>query len=259
VTGKPAHSSQIFHDDIGFGAALEIARILDGWRAALSAIPNLTFNPGLVMAGTDIDHDPENTRGTFFGKGNDALLAAYSTISEELGYGPVTAVDPRRAGAADISSAADRVVAAMGGFGLMGAGGHTVDEVADLRTVPQNTERIELLVLDQIHRDVMIGLDCRIGLGHLDSYTLGQGTVGLDHPLAHLVDAPIDPHQQFVAVSHEDALPGSGLMNSGLANADVTKVAVAEFADIVFVVARDVHDLGRAPGYLQYYKQHPGM
>jgi glutamate carboxypeptidase len=203
VTGKPAHSSQIFRDDIGFGAALEISRILDGWRAALSAIPNLTFNPGLVMAGTDMEHDAANTRGSVFGKGNviaqsavatgglraispaqitqaetlmreiaadnlaqtsaelrfehgyppmaprpsnDALLAAYSAISEELGYGPVTAVDPRRAGAADISFAADRVSAAMDGLGLMGEGGHTVDEVADLRTLPQQTERAALLL-----------------------------------------------------------------------------------------------------------------
>jgi glutamate carboxypeptidase len=203
VRGKPAHSSQIFRDDIGFGATLEAARILNGWREALSAIPNLTFNPGLLMAGTDIDHDAENTRGTVFGKGNviaqtavatggmraispeqieqaeslmreiaadnlaqtsaelsfkhgyppmaprpsnDRLLEAFSAISEELGYGPVRAVDPRRAGAADISFVADRVDAAMDGLGLMGEGGHTVDEVADLRTLPQQTERAAILL-----------------------------------------------------------------------------------------------------------------
>jgi glutamate carboxypeptidase len=203
VSGKPAHSSQIFRDDIGYGAALELARILDAWRRELSQVPNLTFNPGLVMAGTDIDHDAANTRGTVFGKGNviaqsavatggmraispaqiaeaeatmraivaenlahtdaavsfehgyppmapapgnDALLAAYSAISEELGYGPVSAVDPRRAGAADISFVAGLVDGAMDGLGLMGAGGHTVDEVADLRTLPQQTARAAMLI-----------------------------------------------------------------------------------------------------------------
>ncbi|GAB5414170.1 MAG: M20 family metallopeptidase [Congregibacter sp.] len=203
VSGKPAHSSQIFRDDIGFGAALEISRILDEWREALSQIPNLTFNPGLVMAGTDIDHDGENTRGSVFGKGNviartalatggmraispeqiaqaeeimrriasdslaqtsatvsfrhgyppmapseqnERLREAYSAISEELGYGPVAAVDPRKAGAADISFVASRVDAAMDGLGLMGSGGHTVDEVADLRTLPQQTIRAALLL-----------------------------------------------------------------------------------------------------------------
>ena len=33
VTGTPAHSSQIFRDDIGFGAVFEAARILDAFRA----------------------------------------------------------------------------------------------------------------------------------------------------------------------------------------------------------------------------------
>lgn len=203
VRGKPAHSSQIFRDDIGFGAALEMARILDAWRASLSEIPNLTFNPGLVMAGTDIDHDGNNTRGEVFGKGNviaqsaiatggmraisaaqiqraealmreiveanlaqtsaevvfehgyppmaptegnARLLSAYSTISEELGYGPVAAVDPRKAGAADISFVAAKVGAAIDGLGLMGDGGHTVDEVADMRTLPQQTERAAILL-----------------------------------------------------------------------------------------------------------------
>nr|WP_271562124.1 M20/M25/M40 family metallo-hydrolase [Congregibacter sp.] len=203
VKGKPAHSSQIFREDIGFGAALEAARILNAWREALSSIPNLTFNPGLAMAGTDLVHDEGNTRGTVFGKnnviaqsaivtggmraispeqiehaeslmreiaannlaqasaqlsfnhgyppmapsaGNDELLRHYSAISEELGYGPVQAVDPRRAGAADISFAASGVVAALDGLGLMGDGGHTVDEVADLRTLPQQTQRAAILL-----------------------------------------------------------------------------------------------------------------
>ncbi|MFT7286010.1 MAG: glutamate carboxypeptidase [Halieaceae bacterium] len=203
VRGKAAHSSQIFREDIGFGAALEASRILNGWREALSAVPNLTFNPGLLMAGTDIDYDAERTRGSVFGKGNviaqtavasgglraisprqiehavtlmraiagdnmahtaaevtfdhgyppmapaaanDRLLNAYSAISEELGYGSVVAVDPRRAGAADISFVAGRVSAALDGLGLMGEGGHTVDEVADLRTLPQQTERAALLL-----------------------------------------------------------------------------------------------------------------
>ncbi|WP_439102417.1 M20/M25/M40 family metallo-hydrolase [Congregibacter sp.] len=213
VTGKPAHSSQIFREDIGFGAALEAARILDGWRVALSAIPNLTFNPGLVMAGTDIDHDESNTRGSVFGKnnviaqsavitgglraispeqiaraerlmggivddnlaqtsatlsfnhgyppmapaeGNDELLKHYSAISEELGYGPVVAVDPRRAGAADISFVAGRVDAALDGLGLMGDGGHTVDEVADLSTLPRQTQRAAILLYRVARGDVSL-------------------------------------------------------------------------------------------------------
>jgi glutamate carboxypeptidase len=79
VTGRPAHSSQIFRPDIGYGAALEMARILDGWRTALSEIPNLTFNPGLVMAGTDLEHEAARTRGSVFGKGNVIARGAIAT------------------------------------------------------------------------------------------------------------------------------------------------------------------------------------
>jgi len=45
VTGKPAHSSLIFRDEVGYGAAFETARILDGFREALAEEAFLTFNP----------------------------------------------------------------------------------------------------------------------------------------------------------------------------------------------------------------------
>ena len=59
--------------------ALEAARILNAWREALSSIPNLTFNPGLAMAGTDLVHDDGNTRGTVFGKNNVIAQSAIVT------------------------------------------------------------------------------------------------------------------------------------------------------------------------------------
>ena len=42
-------------------------------------------------------------------EGNKKLLSMYDSVSRDLGFGPVTAVDPRRAGAADISYVADHV------------------------------------------------------------------------------------------------------------------------------------------------------
>ena len=53
-------------------------------------------------------------------EGNRKLLAMYDAVSRDLGFGPVTAVDPRRAGAADISFAADHVEMAIDGIGLLG-------------------------------------------------------------------------------------------------------------------------------------------
>lgn len=210
VTGKPAHSSQIFRDDIGFGAVFEIARILNSYRQALAGVENLTFNPGLLLGGTRLDVQEKNSEGNAFGKnnviakvakasggiraispqqlsdakkvmqkitadnlahtsaqltfaqgyppmaptkGNYQLLALYNKVSQDLGYGEVVAVNPRRAGAADISFAATHVNMSLDGLGLMGTGGHTKDEVADINSLEKNTKKAALLIyrLSQEH------------------------------------------------------------------------------------------------------------
>jgi len=79
-------------------------------------------------------------------QGNVDLLALYSKVSVDLGYKPVSAVNPRNAGAADISFAADHVVMAIDGLGLMGTGGHTKDEVADMTTFAQNIQKAAVLL-----------------------------------------------------------------------------------------------------------------
>jgi glutamate carboxypeptidase len=198
VSGKPSHSSQIFQPDVGPGAIFETARILDGFRQALAETTDLTFNPGVIVGGTDVVLDHDSSRGTAFGKenvvaqsvrvdgdvravspeqlattqaamqkivaahlphtdaklefddgyppmapteGNRKLLALYDRSSRDLGYGPVTAVPPRKAGAADIAFVADRVEMAIDGIGLMGSGDHTVNEVADLATLDSQAMR----------------------------------------------------------------------------------------------------------------------
>jgi len=203
VTGVPAHSSQVFTEEVGAGAIYEAARILTEFRQRLADETDLTFNPGVILGGTDVDFDSTAARGTAFGKSNivaehavvsgdiralspeqytrakeimqavaaeplpqteaeltffdgypplaatDAnreLLALYSAASEDLGLGPVTAVDPRKAGAADVSFVSGRVPRILDGIGLMGRGGHTVDETADLTTLPSQTQRAALLI-----------------------------------------------------------------------------------------------------------------
>lgn len=203
VVGKPAHSSQIFRDDIGYGAVLETARILNSFRETLSVIPNLTFNPGVIVGGTDVELDKGTARGTAFGKSNVIarsvkvsggiralspeqlasakktmhrivadnlsqtsatlsfsegyppmapresnfeLLALYNQISLDLGYGEVKAVDPRLAGAADISFAANHVSMSIDGLGLMGDGGHTDNEIADMDTFAMQIKRAAILM-----------------------------------------------------------------------------------------------------------------
>ncbi|TLU66383.1 M20 family metallopeptidase [Thalassotalea litorea] len=203
VTGKPAHSSQIFREDIGYGAIFEASRILTQFQEQLSERENLTFNPGMFVGGTTISHDPQTSSGTAFGKsnviakdakviggiralslaqlqqaqkdmqaivakslphtqatltfkdgyppmsphqGNQQLLALYSQVSTDLGYNKVVAANPRKAGAADISFAANHVDMALDGLGLMGCCGHTKDEVADMSSFSKNIEKAAVLI-----------------------------------------------------------------------------------------------------------------
>jgi glutamate carboxypeptidase len=198
VTGTPAHSSIIFSEEIGYGAVYEAARILNAFRETLAGEPNLTFNPGVLLAGTQVDYDAATSRGSAFGKGNviaelasasgdlrtltidqrerakqhmkqivqsslpgthaelnfvdgypplapstgnRRLLGIWDQASQDLGYGSVVAVDPAKAGAADISFTAGRVDMALDGLGLMGSGGHTVEETADLSTLGSQAKR----------------------------------------------------------------------------------------------------------------------
>ncbi|MFV0478577.1 MAG: M20/M25/M40 family metallo-hydrolase [Parahaliea sp.] len=79
-------------------------------------------------------------------EGNEALLQTFSDVSEALGYGVVRPVDPRRAGAADISFAAGHVQQALDGLGLLGTGGHTIEETADMTLLPRQAKRAAVLL-----------------------------------------------------------------------------------------------------------------
>jgi glutamate carboxypeptidase len=78
--------------------------------------------------------------------GNYRLLAQYDQVSRDLGFGPVAAVDPGAAGAADVSFTAGHVSMAIDGLGLSGTGGHTALETADLRMLPLVTKRAAVLL-----------------------------------------------------------------------------------------------------------------
>ena len=203
VTGLPAHSSQIFTQTIGAGAIYEASRILTGFYEKLSTEKDLTFNPGMILGGSDIQRDQVLDGGSSFGKenivakqavvtgdiraispeqlkmaqevmqqvvskhlpqtnatltfdegypplaptdGNKKLLAYYTKVSEDLGLGKVTAVNPRDAGAADISFTSGYVDMAIDGLGLFGGHGHTDKEYVNLNWLPRQTKRIALLM-----------------------------------------------------------------------------------------------------------------
>ena len=203
TTGTPAHSSQIFRDEVGAGAIFEAARVLEAFRVKLSTQRYLTFSPGVMLGGTATMLDAPNNQGTASGKnnvvakdvvvqgdlrtlsleqlaaaqatmreiaahslphthstieladgyppmapteGNRRLLALYDAASRDLGLGPVVAVDPSKAGAADVSFVANLVPMALDGIGLAGADDHTDKETADLRMLAPLTKRAAVVL-----------------------------------------------------------------------------------------------------------------
>ena len=75
------------------------------------------------------------------------LLAVYDRASRDLGYGGVTAVDPSRAGAADVAFVADRVPMVIDGVGLSGHDDHSEKETAYLNWLPRLTKRAAVTLL----------------------------------------------------------------------------------------------------------------
>ncbi len=203
VTGTPSHSSQLFQPGVGAGAIFEAARILHGFHERLAGEPLLTFNPGVILGGTDVTYDDFEAKGTAYGKsnvvaghtvvtgdlrtisrdqlesararmafiarqnlpgtsatitfddgyppmaptdGNRRLLGLFDQVSRDLGYGPVAAVDPRNAGAADVSFTAGQVDMALDGLGPGGGNDHTVREWLDVPTLAEQTSRSAVLM-----------------------------------------------------------------------------------------------------------------
>jgi glutamate carboxypeptidase len=88
VSGRQAHSSGIFSDDVGAGAINETARILSSFYGEVRGEYGLTFNAGTIQGGTTVEYDPQQNRGTTFGKVNVVprkvvVHGGIRTISEE--------------------------------------------------------------------------------------------------------------------------------------------------------------------------------
>lgn len=79
--------------------------------------------------------------------GNRRILAMYDRASRDLGEGGVTAVDPAKAGAADVAFIAGTVPMVIDGIGLSGHDDHSEKETADLRMLPSQTKRAAVLML----------------------------------------------------------------------------------------------------------------
>jgi glutamate carboxypeptidase len=79
VGGRTAHSSGVFSEGTGSGAIFEASRILTAFHDELRGEPYLTFNPGVIVGGTDVRYSTEESRGTAFGKTNVVAQTAIVT------------------------------------------------------------------------------------------------------------------------------------------------------------------------------------
>lgn len=84
TTGQTGHSSNIFGEGVGDGAIYEMTRILDSIRVTLSKEPHITISPGLILGGTQVSFDNNNSEGNASGKAN--VIAAHATAEGDLRY-----------------------------------------------------------------------------------------------------------------------------------------------------------------------------
>lgn len=88
VEGRQAHSSGIFSPSTGAGAIFEAARILNAFYDEVRGEEYLTFNAGVILGGTEVRFQEEESRGTAFGKTNVVphrvvVSGGIRTISQE--------------------------------------------------------------------------------------------------------------------------------------------------------------------------------
>ena len=79
-------------------------------------------------------------------EGNRRLMAMVDRASQDLGFGPIIAVDPARAGAADVSFAGGRTPVVIDAMGMKGEGGHTVRETGILTSLPIQAKRTAVVL-----------------------------------------------------------------------------------------------------------------
>lgn len=84
TTGIRAHSSGIFGADYGAGAVYEAARILHRFYNEVRGEQYLTFNPGVILGGTEVNFEPAIYRGSAFGLAN--VVAQRVVVSGDLRF-----------------------------------------------------------------------------------------------------------------------------------------------------------------------------
>ena len=82
VTGRQAHSAGVFGNN--YGAIYETARILNEFRERLVGEPGLTFNPGVIAGGTELEADTSGYTFTVSGKTN--IISPTTVVKGDLRF-----------------------------------------------------------------------------------------------------------------------------------------------------------------------------
>jgi glutamate carboxypeptidase len=82
--GNQVHSSGVFRPSVGYGAIYEAARILNEFREELAGEQYLTFNPGQIIGGSDINYNEESGAGGALGKTN--IVAREALVTGDLRF-----------------------------------------------------------------------------------------------------------------------------------------------------------------------------
>ncbi|NDA61440.1 MAG: M20 family peptidase [Chitinophagia bacterium] len=84
VTAKTGHSATIFTPNAGYGAIYEAARIVNSFREELSTEKYLTFNPGIIIGGSEMNYNEKTAKGEAIGKTN--IISPAVTVTGDLRF-----------------------------------------------------------------------------------------------------------------------------------------------------------------------------
>ncbi|MFC1548173.1 M20/M25/M40 family metallo-hydrolase [Candidatus Neomarinimicrobiota bacterium] len=167
TTGIRAHSSGIFREETGSGAVYEAARILHGFYNDVRGEQYLTFNPGVILGGTEVRFDPAIYRGSAYGLAN--VIAQRVVVSGDLRFISDAQKDSARAQMRAI--VADHLSGSSASISFS-------DSYPSMAPTPGNYELLALY--DQVSRD--------LGLGPIEALDPGQRGAADVSFVASLVD-----------------------------------------------------------------------
>lgn len=164
VAGKTGHSAGIFRDDAGNGAIFEAARIINQFYVTLHNEKYLTFNPSVIVGGTEAAMN--ETSGSATGKTN--VIPAKVIVTGDLRFISEEQKEAARAKMREIVA-----------HGLRGASAKITFEDGYPAMTPTDGNYALLKQLDQVSQD--------LGFGKVEALDPGERGAGDIAFVSHLI------------------------------------------------------------------------